>query len=68
MCRTYCIILSNSKVVISSNVVKKKDERKKEKKKNEFPSKYDFIGFDCTRVLRVKVGLPATLRRQRAFY
>ena len=71
MCRTYCIILSNSKVVISSNVVEKRSSQmkeKKEKKKNEFPSKYDFIGFDCTRVLRVKVGLPATLRRQRAFY
>ena len=69
MCRSYCIILSNSKVVISSNVVKKRSSQmKKEKKKNEFPSKYDFIGFDCTRVLRVKVGLPATLRRQRAFY
>ena len=33
----------------------------KEKKKNEFPSKYDFIGFDCTLVLRVKVGLPVLL-------
>lgn len=33
MCRTYCIILSNSKVVISSNVVKKRSSQMKEKKR-----------------------------------
>lgn len=41
-------------------------QKKKQKKKNEFPSEYDFIGFDCARVLRVKVGLPAILRRFKA--
>ena len=56
---------------MSSNVVKKKifaDETKKEKKKNESPSEYDFIGFDCARVLHVKVVLAAILKFQGAFY
>ena len=39
-----------------------------EKNNAEFPSEYDFIGFDCSRDIEGKAGLVAILRGNGVFF